>query len=182
MNRLKDLRMEKGVSQQKIADYLGITRQSYSNYELGNREADYKTLTNLAKYFNTTVDYLLGISDSKSSTKEIEKETGNRIKQVRTSVGMSKKEFAKIFGITQNTLSQYENGKGELDAALLLEISEYFHVTVDYLLGKEQKNILADELNEDIKKADILFEKLSSENLDKVIDYMNLLLNSQDKE
>lgn len=61
--RLKELRTEKGVSQQTIADYLGITRQSYSNYELGNREADYVTLTKLANYFETTVDYLIGNSD-----------------------------------------------------------------------------------------------------------------------
>lgn len=66
MNRLKELRTEKGVSQQVIADYLGITRQSYSNYELGNREADYETLSKLANYFDTTVDYLIGNSDSKS--------------------------------------------------------------------------------------------------------------------
>ena len=64
--RLKELRIEKGVSQQIIADYLGITRQSYSNYELGNREADYETLTKLAKYFETTVDYLIGNSNLKS--------------------------------------------------------------------------------------------------------------------
>lgn len=66
MNRLKELRTEKGVSQQVIADYLGITRQSYSNYELGNREADYETLSKLSNYFDTTVDYLIGNSDSKS--------------------------------------------------------------------------------------------------------------------
>ena len=64
---MKELRAEKGVSQQIIADYLGITRQSYSNYELGNREADYDTLMKLAKYFDTSVDYIIGISDSKSS-------------------------------------------------------------------------------------------------------------------
>lgn len=67
MNRLKELRTEKGVSQQVIADYLGITRQSYSNYELGTREADYETLVKMAKYFDVTVDYLIGNSDSKSA-------------------------------------------------------------------------------------------------------------------
>ena len=64
--RLKQLRTEKGVSQQTIADYLGITRQSYTNYELGNREADYVTLTKLANYFETTVDYLIGNTDKKN--------------------------------------------------------------------------------------------------------------------
>ena len=67
MNRLRELRIEKGVSQQVIADFLGITRQSYSNYELGNREADYETLVKLSEYFETTTDYILGKSNLKSS-------------------------------------------------------------------------------------------------------------------
>ena len=59
MEHLKALRKEKGVSQQAVADYLGITRQAYSNYENGNRVPDYETLLKLAEYFETTVDALL---------------------------------------------------------------------------------------------------------------------------
>lgn len=59
MEHLKELRLEKGVSQQIVADYLEITRQAYSNYENGNREPDYETLLKLAEYFGTTVDTIL---------------------------------------------------------------------------------------------------------------------------
>ena len=59
----------------------------------------------------------------------------NRIKEIRTEAKMSQKEFAQIFGIAQNTLSQYENEKRDPDTSLLIQISDYFHVTVDYLLG-----------------------------------------------
>lgn len=59
MERLKELRMAKGVSQQIVADYLEITRQAYSNYENGNRAPDNETLLKLAEYFDVTVDYLL---------------------------------------------------------------------------------------------------------------------------
>ena len=41
MTNLKALRESKGVSQQTVADYLGITRQAYGNYETGKRQADY---------------------------------------------------------------------------------------------------------------------------------------------
>ncbi len=56
---LKSLRAIKGVSQQKAADYLNITKQGYSLYETGNREPDYETLLKLSEYFDVTVDELL---------------------------------------------------------------------------------------------------------------------------
>lgn len=60
MTNLKSLREQKGVSQQTVADYLEITRQAYSNYETGKREADYETLLKLGEFFGVPIDYLLG--------------------------------------------------------------------------------------------------------------------------
>lgn len=59
MERLKELRMKKGISQQIVADHLEITRQAYSNYENGNRDPDKEMLLKLAEYFDVSVDYLL---------------------------------------------------------------------------------------------------------------------------
>lgn len=60
MDALQRLRKSRGYSQQQIADELGISRQTYSNYELGKREANYETLRRLADYFHVSVDSLLG--------------------------------------------------------------------------------------------------------------------------
>ena len=60
MDALQRLRKSRGYSQQQIADELGISRQTYSNYELGKREANYETLRRLADYFHVSVDTLLG--------------------------------------------------------------------------------------------------------------------------
>lgn len=59
MGKLKELRTAKGVSQQIVADYLEITRQTYSDYENGNRAPDNEAILKLAEYFNVSVDYLL---------------------------------------------------------------------------------------------------------------------------
>ena len=56
---LRQLRADKGVSQQVVADYLNITKQAYSLYELGKREPDFETLLKLGEYFNVTTDYIL---------------------------------------------------------------------------------------------------------------------------
>ncbi len=59
MLNLKKYREAKGVSQSTVARELGISRQTYNNYELGKREADYEMLLKLAEYFNTNVQNLI---------------------------------------------------------------------------------------------------------------------------
>ncbi len=61
--RLKELRKEKKLSQQEMADILNIRQQSYARYELSTSEPSYVMLVEIAKFFNTTTDFLLGIKD-----------------------------------------------------------------------------------------------------------------------
>lgn len=59
MNRLKDLRKTKGVSQQDLADYLNVSRVSYLRYENNQQDPSTDTLLKLASYFDVSLDYLL---------------------------------------------------------------------------------------------------------------------------
>lgn len=61
--RLKELRLEKELSQDELAKALHINQRSISNWETGVRQPDYETLALIAEYFSVTTDYLLGISD-----------------------------------------------------------------------------------------------------------------------
>ena len=72
MLNLKKIREEKGISQATAARELNISRQTYNNYELGKREADYGTLLKFAEYFGTTVDNLIS---NKSNEKDYSNET-----------------------------------------------------------------------------------------------------------
>ena len=60
--KLQQLRYEQNLSQEDVAKVLNITRQGYSRYERGEREANYETLCKLAELFNVSIDYLLGHS------------------------------------------------------------------------------------------------------------------------
>lgn len=60
IKNLKKLRGKKGVSQQRLADSLGISQQSINKYENHSVEPDISTLIKLADYFNTSIDYLVG--------------------------------------------------------------------------------------------------------------------------
>ena len=63
IKNLKKLRYEKGISQQQLADIIGVSQQSIYKYEALNVEPDLDILTALADYFSTSVDYLIGHSD-----------------------------------------------------------------------------------------------------------------------
>lgn len=60
---LKELRTEKGLTQTEVATKLNISRQVYANYENEINQPDCKMLINLAKFFEVSIDYLLGLED-----------------------------------------------------------------------------------------------------------------------
>lgn len=61
--RLKTLRENKQITQQEMADALGISRGTYAHYEISRREPDDATKLKIADFFGVTTDYLLGRTD-----------------------------------------------------------------------------------------------------------------------
>lgn len=58
--RLREMRMKRGFTQQKLADTLGIALRSYQCYETGTRTPNYELLISIADTLNVSIDYLLG--------------------------------------------------------------------------------------------------------------------------
>lgn len=69
--KIRKLREETGTPQQKIADLLGVTRQSLSLYEKGERTINVEALGKLAEFFDVSADYLLGLSDVRSTEQDM---------------------------------------------------------------------------------------------------------------
>lgn len=63
--RIRDLREDSDLTQKQMADILHCSQQVYSNYELGQRDIPTAILISLAKYHDTTTDYILGLTDKK---------------------------------------------------------------------------------------------------------------------
>ncbi len=63
--RLKELREEKKLNQRQAADALEVEPSKYNKWESGKNRPDFETLCKFAKFFNTTSDYLLGLSNVK---------------------------------------------------------------------------------------------------------------------
>jgi len=62
--RLKDLREDRDLSQQQIADFLGMKQPQYSRYERGLRDLPTDILIRLAKLYKTSTDYILGLTNN----------------------------------------------------------------------------------------------------------------------
>ncbi|WP_309148102.1 helix-turn-helix domain-containing protein [Enterococcus plantarum] len=87
--RLKQLRTEKKMTQQALADLVNVNRVTYTNWENGKREPELDKVVELATVLNTTVDYLLGNSDINlldASKEEIQNLTKEEAKELSASL------------------------------------------------------------------------------------------------
>ena len=62
--RLKELRIEKGLSQGAVSKALGLTRNAFTNYEMGIREPSLEIVVKICDFFDVSADYLLGRTDN----------------------------------------------------------------------------------------------------------------------
>lgn len=65
MLRIKDLREDKDKKQKEVAKILNVSQTNYSKYELGKINIPINTLIKMALYYETSIDYLLGLTNEK---------------------------------------------------------------------------------------------------------------------
>lgn len=69
--RLKELREDHDLTQAQISKYLNMSQTGYSKYETGENDIPTKILIELAKFYNTSVDYLLELTNEMNPYKKI---------------------------------------------------------------------------------------------------------------
>ena len=62
--RIRDLREDRDMNQTQIAKYLGMSQTGYSKYETGENDIPTAILIKLARFYNTSIDYLLNETDN----------------------------------------------------------------------------------------------------------------------
>lgn len=92
-----------------------------------------------------------------------------RIRDIRKKCGLTLKELGERVGVGESTMSQYETGKRQPDYEVLLRISDYFGVSVDYLLGKSDEKTPADDGEREICDDDIKFALFGTVDVDDAI-------------
>ncbi len=62
--RVRDLREDKDITQKQMAEYLQIHQTTYSDYELGNLNIPAEVLIKLARFYKTSIDYIVELTDN----------------------------------------------------------------------------------------------------------------------
>lgn len=86
MNRIKDLREDADLKQTELADAIGIGQKTLSNYEREETIVDGETLKKIAVFFNVTIDYIMGLTNSPTNeifTKGLKEEEIQELKRYK---------------------------------------------------------------------------------------------------
>ena len=63
-DKIKALRKDRNLTQKQLAAELGLNERNYQHYEAGTQKPSYDGIVNLAKFFQVSADYLLGLTDN----------------------------------------------------------------------------------------------------------------------
>ena len=151
--RLKDIREESELKQFTVGELIGVTRGTYSLWELELDIIPLKRLNSFCNAFNCSIDYALGFTNTKNykhSKKEININlSAKRLKEIRKEHKHTQEYIGKKLSLNRSLISKYEKGHNLISTTFLMEYVKLYHISSDYLLGKIDTKII-------IKEADIL--------------------------
>ena len=152
--RLKELRKEKGLTQKELANKVNMGQGGYTHWETGKREPNFDKIKLLARYLDTSVDYLLGEVDDKRSSQAILNslgETNNRLDEIlnripnnnficsnlrrlREEKGLTIEDVEKALS-SRGKYLDWELGVSEPSIESTVDIANYFQVNVSSLFS-----------------------------------------------
>ena len=140
LERLFLFREENDLTQEKMGAIVNTKKWSITKWENGKEIIPLPKLNIYANYFNTSMDYILKLTNKKGSTISCTtldpKTVGQNIKKVRKDNNISQRELAKELGTTQSVIYGYENGKFLILTAFAYQICVKYNVSMDWLCGR----------------------------------------------
>lgn len=167
--RLKQLREDAGYSQYSFSAAFGTKQSTVGGWESGAREPRIAILIRLAKFFNVSLDYLL---DCKGMSPML------NLKQLRLDRHLTQTALANALDVAQTTISAWERGEKSPDPDTLVRLANFYDVSVDYLLGRENKKeapLPVPMLGKDAQKLLDMYGEMSKESKDQVMLYVTSL-------
>lgn len=138
--RLRALRLEKGMKSKDIAQIVGISEHTYISYESRGSQPPYTVLIRIAKALEVTTDFLLGTDQDVCQPIIDRKPFSENLKRIRMETGMSGKIIAEKLGISYSAYMNYENRASQPPFDVLCKIADILQVSTDELLGHKLEN------------------------------------------
>lgn len=100
---------------------------------------------------------------------------GHFLRELRNEKGLTQEQFAEILGVSNRSVSRWENGNNLPDLSLLIEIAKYFEVEIDELLDGERKETTMDQKQEEMLQKVSAYNNLEKEIFSKRMCWMFIL-------
>jgi len=146
MKNIEKLREEKDLLKKEVAKQIGVVESVYSEWENEKLSIPTKRLYQLAEFFETNIDYMVGISNKRISiktNKELDRNlVSKRLKEIRTSLKMSMRDLASKFNTSSSAISNYENNKFLILSPFLIELCKFGNYSIDWVLGRSKDKFL----------------------------------------
>ena len=128
--RLKDIREESELKQFTVGELIGVTRGTYSLWELELDIIPLKRLNSFCNAFNCSIDYALGFTNTKNykhSKKEININlSAKRLKEIRKEHKHTQEYIGKKLSLNRSLISKYEKGHTLISTTFLMEYVKLF--------------------------------------------------------
>jgi len=138
--RYEELRLDSEKKQGDIAEVLSVKRNTYSKWENLINDMPLEKCNELANYYKTTLDYVLGLSNKREFIETplfIDwKLVSKRLAELRHLKNLTETELSSKIGFAQTTYSSYEIGKRRPTTMKLLAIAQFYNISVDYVVGR----------------------------------------------
>ena len=139
-NKLKVLRERTGFTQEKLGEYIGVTKQAFNHFENEYTIIPIKHLNDICNYFDVSLDYIFNLTEIKkydNYSKVIHTDLMvKRLKEFRKENKLSQEKLATILNVAKGTIGNYESNRGIIATPFLYQICKKYNISADYLLGK----------------------------------------------
>ena len=126
------------LSQRELANKLKVSKSTYARWGTAEKIIPLIHLINLCNLSNTSLDYILGLSDRKDKVNKPIKlnkiKIGNNLKKIRTSNNLTQKQFADSINTTQSVISSYESGNTLIQTSFLYDICLKYDVSANDII------------------------------------------------
>ncbi len=145
-DNLKNIRTYFDIKQREICKELGVSRSTYAGWENGIDNIPLLKLNKFSNYFGVCIDYICGLTKTKKYdiiNKDINVDTvAKNLKSIRLQHNDTQLTISNVINTDRSNYSRYELGKNLILTSLIIDFAKYYKVSIDWLLGKTEKNML----------------------------------------
>lgn len=140
MEKMINIRQNNELTQTQMAKILNVSRSAYSLWEINKNVIPLEKLNEFCNYFDVSMDYIVGISNSShenyNKIKLDKEEIGRRLKITRKQLKLTQEKIADIFNTTHSAISAYENGVTMIPTLFIIEFAKISKKSLDWFCGR----------------------------------------------